>query len=274
MIEKLHKCEQEILDEIVRICRKYDLKYVLIGGTLLGSVRHNGFIPWDDDLDIAMPRSDYERFKRLCIDKKVLKKKFYIDDIETNKHYWLPFSKVRNIETIYEEKWQKDYKSGKGIWVDIFPLDNAESENSEYKKEKYIKTLKGMLYLKNLRKIVKEDSLIRKLKLRLIKLFPNGFLHFIINRIMTLNKNENLKYFVNFGSQYGVKKQTHPKDKYFPAKELEFEGKMYKVPNDYDYVLKKIYGDNYMELPPEEKRVTHYPIRVKFEDGEEYKFEQ
>lgn len=274
MIEKLHKYEQEILDEIVRVCKNNDLKYVLIGGTLLGAARHKGFIPWDDDLDIAMPRNDYNKFVRLCIDNKVLKNKFVIDNIETNVHYWLPFMKIRNQNTIYEEKWQKDYVGEKGIWVDIFPLDNAESENSEYKKEKSIKKLKGLLYLKNLRKISKEDTIIKKIGIVFIKILPNRFLHLLIDKKMTSNKNEGSKYFVNFGSQYGVKKQVHPKDKYFPAKELEFEGKMYKVPNDYKYVLEKIYGDNYMELPPEEKRVTHYPIKVKFEDGEEYKYEQ
>ena len=187
--------------------------------------------------------------------------------------YYLPFIKIRNKNTIYEQKLQQYYSGEKGVWVDIFPLDNAKSETGEVKKKKIVNVLKIMLYLKNLKRINEKDGITRIICIRIVKLIPNRFLHFLIDKVMTLNKDEKSKYFVNFGSQYDVKKQVHPKNKYFPAKELEFEGKMYKVPNDYKYVLEKIYGDNYMELPPKEKRVTHYPIRVKFEDGEEYKYE-
>ena len=90
---KLHQSEIKILDEIVRICDKYNLQYFLIGGTLLGAVRHKGFIPWDDDLDIAMPRNDYEKF--ISISKNELKDDFILDDISTNEQYWQIFAKVR-----------------------------------------------------------------------------------------------------------------------------------------------------------------------------------
>ena len=86
---------------------------------------------------------------------------------------------------------------------------------------------------------------------------------------MTFNNKNETDYYVNFGSQYGVQKQTHLKTAYLPAIDIEFEGKKYKAPRDYGYVLKNIYGDTYMQLPPVEKRITHNPIRVKFEDEEE-----
>ena len=273
MLKKIHKCEQEILDEIVRICENNNLRYVLIGGTLLGAARHKGFIPWDDDLDIAMPRKDYKKFIKICTNKEELGNKFIIDCLKTNSNYYLPFIKIRNKNTIYEQIAQKNYKGEKGIWVDIFPLDNAKSENSEWKKEKIINRFKGALCIKNLENVNYKKSNIKKIAMYIIKILPNKFFYFLMDEIMFFNKNENSKYFVNFGSNYGVKKQIHLKAKYFPATELEFEGKLYKVPNDYKYVLKKIYGDNYMELPPKEKRVTHNPLRVRFEDGEEYFFE-
>ena len=273
-LKKLHEAEVEILDEINRICEKYNIQYFLIGGTLLGAVRHQGFIPWDDDLDIAMPRKEYEKFIEICINKHELREKFIIDCIKTNSNYYLPFIKLRNKNTIYEQKNQKFYKGPKGIWVDIFPLDNAKNETNESKKEKIVKNLKAVLYLKNFDYPNKNVGITKKIVIRIIKNFPNKFLNSLINKIMKFNNNEDYEYFVNFGSQYGLKKQTHLKKKYFPANKLVFEGKKYRVPNDYKYVLEKIYGKDYMKLPPEEKRITHNPLRIKFEDGEEYTFEQ
>lgn len=274
-IRKLHFAEIEILNYIVEICNKEELEYFLIGGTLLGAVRHKGFIPWDDDLDIAMPRNDYRKFINL-FKEKYINEKYSIDYINNNKYYWLPFIKIRNNNTIYQEKWQKDYNGEKGIWVDIFPLDNASKKISVYLEiqEYLIKKIKGLLYIKNLRQLKKEDVFLKKLMIKLVKKIPNGLLHVMIEVIMKSGNNRSNEYFVNFGSQYGIKKQTHLKEKYLPAVELEFEGKWYKVPNDYDYVLKSIYGNEYMQLPPMEKRVTHNPIKIIFDDGEEINFEE
>ena len=272
ILEKLHKEEIEILDTIVEICEKNNLRYVLVGGTLLGAVRHQGYIPWDDDLDIGMPRKDYEQF--LKVTENELKDNYMLDYYGTNKKYWIPFAKVRIKDTIYQEELLRNYKTNHGIWIDIFPLDNAESENEN-----------GIIFRQRLISFFKKIALLKLQNYTKSKI--KNFIKYIVkytininaivrieNYLMQLNKNDNSKYFVNFGSQYGIKKQTHLKEKYFPAKELEFEGKKYKVPNDYDYVLTKIYGKNYMELPPIEKRVTHNPIRIKFEDGQEVVFKE
>lgn len=273
-LRKLHNAETEIMDEITRICRLKGLTYFLIGGTLLGAVRHNGFIPWDDDLDIAMPRNDFEIFIKEC--RENLKSKFELDYINTNNKYWLPFAKVRNRNTIYQENIQKKNNQKMGMWVDIFPLDytNDCEGKSLQKREKYIKKLKGILYLKNLREITSEDNFIKKTGISILQIIPNRFLHYLINKLMKGKCDNKNKYFVNFGSQYGIRKQTHLKDKYFPAVDVKFEGRMYKAPRDYNYVLTKIYGKNYMELPPVEKRVTHNPIRIKFENEPEINFEK
>lgn len=123
VLQDLHKVEIEILDEIDRICRKNNINYCLVGGTLLGAVRHGGFIPWDDDLDVAMPRNDYEKFIDVC--KNELSDDFYLHSIETDKTYWLPFIKIRKKYTIFEEKNIAGLGCKTGIYVDIFPLDDA-----------------------------------------------------------------------------------------------------------------------------------------------------
>ena len=92
-LQKLQQTETEILEEIDRLCEKHSIVYYLAGGTLLGAVRHRGFIPWDDDIDVAMPRNDYERFRDICLSE--LDERFYLHCPQTDKNYWLPFAKVR-----------------------------------------------------------------------------------------------------------------------------------------------------------------------------------
>lgn len=274
-LKQLQKAEVEILDCIVHICESNDLNYFLIGGTLLGAVRHKGIIPWDDDIDVAMPRNDYEKFLRI-FETCNANKKFILDTYENNKLYWAAFAKVRNASTVYQEGELKDYKGNMGVWVDIFPLDNAKSDENSKKQLLQFKMAKFIdkLIRINSFKMTPKKSVAKRALCKCVCILPKKFLFWCEKKVMTLNKDEDSRYFVNIGSRYGLKKQTHLKEKYFPAVELEFEGKMYKAPRDYDYVLRKIYGDDYMELPPVEKRVTHNPIKIKFEDGEEYTFDE
>jgi len=273
ILDKIHESNLNILDEFVKICKKYNLTYFLVGGTLLGAVRHNGFIPWDDDLDVGMPREDYEFF--ISNYYKKLNSKFELDVHDHNKLYWLPFAKIRLKNTTYIESGAKNYIGDQGIWIDIFPLDSI----SNIKKAKIQKKITTAIRAEmgNRQNIINN---IDKRKKKILKMIFIGFnsnktLGKLQNKIMKLqNKKQNTEYFANFGSQYEIEKQKQLKEKYFPLKKMKFEGKLYNVPNDYDYVLTKIYGKNYMELPPVEKRVTHNPLKIVFEDGEEVIFDE
>lgn len=276
ILKKLHKSEIVILDEIVRICKKHDLKYFLIGGTLLGAVRHKGFIPWDDDLDIAMPRDDYEKFIELA--SKELKEDFILDDISTNPEYWLIFAKVRLKKTVFKANFiSDDYEGNNGIWVDIFPLDYSKHNKDYFIKYKWsiIRFLKAIYIRKDSHTSMDKHFLTAVLSI-FFKPFNMKKMNNIIKKRITSenSKKEICKYFINYGSQYGVFRQTHQINKIFPLRQLEFENKFYCVPNDYDYVLNNIYGENYMELPPIEKRITHNPEYIKFDDGEEIIFHE
>ena len=119
-----------ILIEIKRICEKHNLKYILYGGSCLGAVRHNGFIPWDDDADIAMPRKDYEKFIKLC-KEGALESEFYLQDFsEEEPNYYSPWIRIRKNNTLCVIQYHKDDGFRHlGVFVDIFPFDYCSTSN-------------------------------------------------------------------------------------------------------------------------------------------------
>lgn len=261
-IRQIQHTEQEILDEIVRICDQFHLRYYLIGGTLLGAVRHKGFIPWDDDLDIAMPRADYDRFCDLC--RSELSGQYMLHSIDTDRTYWLPFAKIRKRNTVFEEKNVEGLDAPMGIYVDIFPLDNAKCVDCREQRirTRIIKGISAVIYAKRGLPVAltwKVRALARCLPLSIASLTRWQI------RLMTKLNHTPCDYYINFGSNYNTVRQTMPKAVFDPACRLEFEGRMYNALADYRYFLNRLYGPDYMQLPPVEKRVTHSPVRIIFD---------
>lgn len=270
---KIHSHLLDILAEINRVCEKNNLTYVLIGGTLLGSIRHDGFIPWDDDIDVAMPREDFERFIRLSI--KELQPRFCLDYRNTNKKYWLSFAKVRMNGTSYDENGKGKKSCNNGFWVDIFPLDYTSDNNCpRLKRKKSVIRFFNVLIYNKCGKKIRDSKGFRKIPHCLIKLIPSSLLFVARNKIMQSDNSKKHVFFVNYGSQYSIEKQTHLIGEVLPTDKGYFEGKEYCIPKNPKHVLTNIYGPNYMQLPPKEKRVTHNPKYIKFEDGEEVFFNE
>ena len=266
VLKKLRKAEIEILDEIERVCKKHNIKYFLMFGTLLGAVRHQGFIPWDDDIDIGMTREDYDKFMQIA--PKELNEKYHLDYINTNKNYYLPFMKVRNKETLFEEETSLKYDGPKGIWVDIFPYDyikkNKLSKLTKIK-VKFIFLLYETLAIRNLK--AKTSS---KLAQITTKLMSNKLNFKLIDLLIKeKKKTENIVYYNFRGMKHVV---IFNKKDIFPLTTIDFEDKKYAVPKNYKTVLKKLYGKDYMQLPPIEQRESHNPKKVIFEDGEKFEF--
>ena len=267
-LEKLQQVELEILSEVVRVCTENNLQYYLTGGTLLGAIRHKGFIPWDDDIDIAMPRKDYEKFIKCC--KSQLDNKYYLHHITTDKNYWLLFAKIRKKNTYVDEFVTRNIKSDyKGISIDIFPLDNAEKQKG------ILQTCQAMI-VKKLRTIILCRSGFdfgfsnrKTFALRLISygtsIFSTRSLVLFCDNLMKYNKNENSKYYINIASLYHHVKQTILKSSYYPPVKVEFQKEMFNAPNDYKLFLRRIYGKKYMELPPESKRRAPHFVDVTFD---------
>lgn len=265
-LQRLHTDLMTIMDEIHRICTKHNLKYYLVGGTLLGAVRHKGFIPWDDDLDIAMPREDMQEFIRIAPGE--FKKGFRLEWFSTIKEYYQYFPKVSMEGTMFV---QENIKPGvqSGIFVDIFPLD-LSPKYSEWlmERKKLIRRLSSCITIKASKRKSLKCTIFRIANF----LMGSRFFFKKIAGILENVKAAGTTHYANFGSQYKLSKQTMPVEWYGNGTLLPFENREYIVPTHYMKVIESIYGKNYMQLPPENKRRCHYPEKVVFSDGIEVVF--
>lgn len=257
----------DIMDIIDDICQKNNIKYYLTGGTLLGAVRHGGFIPWDDDFDIVMPRNDFNRFIDICSSQ--LPKGYSLQWITTRKDYWRVFAKVCNDNTKFIELIGKSEKTDNGIFVDIFPIDDSAGYDHKLQRRKnIIEKIKVLINAK------KAPSILNGAKKIIPLIIPNKILFKIVMFLMTKNNRKGYVYYSNFGSQYKIQNKTIEKEKLGVGVKIQFEDRMYTAPSFYKEVLNNTFGDKYMDIPPEFKRKTHYPIYVRFSNGEEIIFEQ
>lgn len=265
-LEQLQQILLEILKYVDSVCKQNNLHYLLIGGTALGARRHNVFIPWDDDVDIGLPREDYE--KLLTILKKK-KDGYSIQDETTEKNYFCPFAKLRKDGTIFKEKISHGLYKNNGIYIDIFPIDTLSSCSSVDAKITLgkVKILNYVLRYRYCRELYCSGTKLRSL-LNWIAYIPFVFLSrdYLIKKLKNNMVHQNKKakrYAANLAGTNKIEKEIMTYDTFFPVKEYEFEGDMYPCPNQMDQYLRNLYGD-FMVLPPLEKRKTHEPLELKF----------
>lgn len=245
----------DILKEVHRVCEENDIKYFIVDGTLLGAVRHGGFIPWDDDLDIAMSRVDYEKFRDIAKDK--LNKEYFLQTVDTDENYKLYHipMKVRRNNTRLEEFGEDDEKYHMGIYIDIFPYDPMPK--SRIKKFLYKDLTCFILKCKydaGRMKSINAKYFIRKL----LNIMTAPITYKVIYKFVKKHYKwgiEDSNDYYNYGGELIWNKDFNKED-FFPVKLIEFEGEQFYGPNRPHSVLEKIYGD-YMKLPPEDERTWH-----------------
>ena len=248
VLKKLHKCQVEMLDLINDFCKRHQLCYYLSGGTLLGAVRHQGFIPWDDDVDVVMPRRDYEFL--LNNFQSELSEEYFLQTCFTDSGYGRDFAKLRKNNTVFLEQADAHVENRHhGIFIDIFPMECCSGEQEYYNKLKH-RLYQGIdSYI-----VCKRGKVSIPKKARVFSLLPMK----ILLKFRETIKQGKGDYYV-----YSFCRPFH-KSYYYPPVNLSFEGKEYSAPNRYDDLLRAQYGD-YMQLPPVEKRVTHNPLRINFD---------
>ena len=240
------------------LCETENITYYAICGTALGAIRHNGFIPWDDDIDVGIPRPDYERLLTLTHQING-KSKYYIEKPLENKDYIYPFTKIYDTSTTLIEKTRNDLK--RGIYIDVFPLDgignSVEEGIKNYKTIKKLRYLHGIAYCCKFPKTKNIKILIQKYLGFIIRVFAkeSWFINQMQTRLININYNQN-KYIINaFGGWH--EKEISKREWLGTPKLQKFEGLDICCPEDCHSYLTGIYGD-YMQLPPEEERVTHH----------------
>lgn len=261
-LRMLQLCERMILDDIDKVCNENGIKYFLVGGTLLGAVRHKGFIPWDDDLDIAMFREDYIKFQEIFDDN--MSEKYFLQNCKTDPYYPRVIAKVRLKGTIMQERSYEKLPMDRGIYVDIFPIDKIKNPTGFG-----IKLRGRIVRLCFAYKTMRAGSnnghnmrLKRALKF-VTRIVPNKFIDKLLDYVCTLDNGKAADYVTIFLSGYTYRKQTVDASVYGDGSLIEFEGKQYSAPAKPEAFLKNLYGD-YMKLPPESKRVAHKLTDVKF----------
>lgn len=258
-----------MMKEIAEICEKNQLRYYLCGGTLLGAVRHGGFIPWDDDLDITMYRSDLNRL--ITILQTEYSDKFFVQTFQTDRNYTRYIPKIRLNGTIQMEEGHEEDKIHHGVYIDIFPLDHVAKPGGWmlYLRGKILRFLfayKTVRCTKN-----KVTTKTKKLLITLLKplsyLIPMKWVDRMFDWVCTASDKAGAKYTTSFASHYLWKKQLVENDIYGDGTMLRFENCMFRCPTRYTDLLKQVFGENYMQLPPLEKRNSGH-VLVKIDLGQ------
>lgn len=254
-LREIKKIQLEMLITFVYFCEQNNLRYSLAGGTLLGAIRHKGFIPWDDDIDICMPRNDYEFFvKNFSCGKKNIKIRCnLLNNLE------IPFAKIVDLNTIIESKFDES-EINKHLWIDIFPVDGLPNDVEKVKKI-YSKCnfYRKILMVSN-SKLGRGTTFFRKLSKYILKpiakLYGEQRCVDNIENIAAQNSYEGSNYvgIVTWGV-LGIG-QRMLKTEFEKSVDVEFEGYRFAAFSCWNSYLKGMYGD-YMKLPPKELRKTH-----------------
>lgn len=263
-LREIQQGELVVLKKIKEICEQSNTNYFLIFGTLLGAIRHKGIIPWDDDIDVGMMREDYEKFISYCTKHKEELLPFKLYHYSTKKDYIYPIA--RFVDTRYWVDYQDVPDYNLGLFVDIYPFDGCGNSKEE-RSAVFRKVRKGIMPLISL-------------GARSNVLNNHGLVNYIVKCILrglaiVVGQNRLLRIVDKRAKKYSIPESTYvnclvwdntyadmfPRADFMSLTDIQFEDSTFKIPQNYDRILKLEY-DDYMQLPPEEDRIGHHFYKV------------
>lgn len=262
-LQLIQKKELAIFKEFIRVCEKHNLMYFALGGTLLGAERHKGFIPWDDDIDIGMPREDYNKLMNL--EPSEFNFPYKLVNESNTPSFTKAFMNLQDSTTKILMTYS-NIPHEESLWIDVFPIDGLPSNPiKKYIHEKRYLFSRMMVQLSQFNKIVNQNKKDRPILEKIIIKIAS-----IINIEKILNYRFWQKHYINIISKYGLEegyagnytgayklRELVPSEYFSTGEYLPFEDIMIKVPKKYKEYLIAIYGENYMQLPPKSSRVPH-----------------
>ncbi len=256
-LRRMQNIELEMLRELDSICRKNQISYIIDGGTLLGAVRHGGFIPWDDDVDVRMLRKDYERFCKIC--ETQLSQDYFLQTYQTDPGYRWGYARILKNGTIYKRKGQHKMTARNGIFIDIFPDDNLPDAWIPNK----ICTCLSWICRKILYSEVgalNKSNFCSWLGFQILNILPKEWGHKGMEYLSSKYQNMDTKRVRCFA--WGSKQETKGflKKWHMETTQIQFEGLTVWAPKDIHGFLTYSFGKDYMTLPPKEKRVPRHTV--------------
>ena len=260
-LKHIHDVELMILKDFIKFCEENDLTYFMYAGSLLGAIRHKGFIPWDDDLDVVMLRDEFEKFKRLYSSNE----KYELLSIESEENYPYLFVKLTLKNTRFEEEWASQLEFDIGFNIDVFVLDDL----AEGKYKRYYQIMRSFLYNRfmitskiRLNDISFVSKVVSHSMYHILNFFNSNPAKLNKKCLNFLNKysDANAKNVFDISANANEYPLIYDKSDFKEVEKVKFEDIYVNVPKNYDKILTELYGD-YMQLPPEEDRYNH-PIDI------------
>lgn len=265
IIRQMQLVELDMLREVTRLCHENDIGYIIDGGTLLGAVRHGGFIPWDDDVDIRMLREEYEKFCEIC-KTQLDTEKYFLQTYNTDDGYRWGYARMLRIGSFFDRRHQEMLTMKRGIFIDIFPCDGMPDDGW---RKKYF-NLRCMAARKIAYSAVGAryaPNFFIRMIYRLLNAIPVKVAHNEFERLSRLYEKQPTKSvrilgWSEYADEHGLKR-----DWLTDRVTMKFENLTVYAPRDYDGFLRHMFGDDYMTLPPiEQRQPKHTALMITFPD--------
>ncbi|SEL01739.1 lipopolysaccharide cholinephosphotransferase [Methanobrevibacter gottschalkii] len=263
-LKHLQQVQMKIFKYFLEICEEHDLTYFMYAGSLLGTVRHEGFIPWDDDIDVIMFRDDFEKLNNIL--ENNIDKKYRFFNVLNEETYHYSWGRITLKDTLFKEWWGNQVEYTPNIFLDIFILDNVPNNKYKWFVQKWKSFILNQLTIYSIIKYKNESKLkeiIQQSIYYLLKILPISPKTIKKKCVETFSKyqNEDCDRVCDFPSEFFM--PVSYKTDWLPVKKAKFEGLDVNIPNNYDKILTMDFN-NYMELPPEESRFNTAPKEIDF----------